>query len=190
MNQIIRYVFLFIHKTFLSLSARVAKIRFYLNRWRFESAGSGCRIDRGVRISPYLQIRLGHNVILRKSVMLGGRGLIEIGSNTILNEGVIIAANEKVSIGENCLFAPRAYILDVDHKFSDSEIPVSEQGYETSPVEIQSNGWVGANAVITRGVVLGKGCVVGANSVVTKSFQANSIIGGIPAKILRERTPV
>ncbi len=184
----IRQLMRFNYKAILRISARLSRIRFFFRRWQFESSGKGCRMAGHVRVSPHLEVILGDNVVLRRRVTLSGRGKLVIGDNTTLNEGVIIAAYESVTIGNDCLFAPRAYVLDVDHRFDRSGVPASRQGYVTSEVRIADGSWIGANAVITRGVQLGESCIVGANSVVTRSFRSGSVIGGVPARSIRDRS--
>lgn len=94
---------------------------------------------------------------------------------------------EKIEIGADVMIAPRVYILDVDHRFDDRARPISAQGYEIAPIRIQDGVWIGAGAVITKGVTIGEGAVIGANSVVTRDVAPYAIIGRVPAKLIRHR---
>jgi acetyltransferase-like isoleucine patch superfamily enzyme len=92
-----------------------------------------------------------------------------------------------VEIGANVMLAPRVYILDVGHKFDRRFIPASEQGYNISPTVIEDDAWIGAGAVITCGVRVGRGAIVGANSVVTRNVDPYAIVGGVPASVIKLR---
>ena len=168
-------------------SGYAAIIRFWLNSWRFEKSGRRCGVEPGVRILGDCKVTLGDRVVLRRGVLVGGSGQLSIGSGTAINEQVIIAASISVVIGSNCMLAPRVYILDVDHEYTSRDIPISIQGYRNSPVDIGDDVWIGTQAVILKGVRIGTGAIVAANSVVTCDVEPYSIVGGAPAKLIRMR---
>jgi acetyltransferase-like isoleucine patch superfamily enzyme len=120
-------------------------------------------------------------------VQIGGHGVLEIGAHTSINDQVIITATERVRIGRDVMVAPRAYILDVDHRFDQEGIPISRQGYISQPVDIGNDVWIGAGAIITKGVTVGDGAIIGANAVVTRDVPPNAIVAGSPARVLRMR---
>lgn len=170
------------------MSGYVAKIRYVFLLWRFDSAGARGGVESGVRFVGGGKIVLGHRVTFRRGVFVGCQGELVIGDGTTLNEDVIISCTRKVTIGAKCMFAPRVYVLDVDHAFSNLNLPISEQGYVSEPVSIGDDVWIGAYAVILKGVTIGKGAIVTAHSVVTKDVPANAIVAGVPAKILKYRS--
>ncbi|PJK27986.1 acyltransferase [Minwuia thermotolerans] len=94
---------------------------------------------------------------------------------------------EKVEIGANVMLAPRVYLLDVDHRFERRDIPISKQGYLVRPVRIEDDVWIGTGAVITKGVTIGRGAIIGANSVVTRDVPAYAIAAGVPAMVVKGR---
>lgn len=169
------------------LGGYLPKLRFRVWSWRFEAYGSRCGLESGVRIEGDPKIFLGDRVTLRRGVMIGGGGALRVGSHTTINEGVLIACTESVEIGSNCMIAPRAYILDVDHVFSSRTAPISKQGYTVAPVLIGDDVWVGAYAVILRGVTIGNGAIVGAHSVVTRDVPDYAVVAGAPARVLGMR---
>lgn len=162
-------------------------IRFWFVSWRFEKTGKRCGIEPGVRIRGECKIILGDRVMLRRGVFIGGDGCLIVGSNTAINEQVNIAVTESVTIGSNCMLASRVYILDVDHAYTRRDIPIAKQGYKKEAVVIGDDVWIGAQAVILRGVNIGTGAIVAANSVVTHDVEPYTIVGGVPAKIIKTR---
>lgn len=183
-----------LNKLLMRISVRFSVVDGYVNKlrakvlcWKFEAVGKACSIARGVSLSPYLSITLGNRVAFRKSVVLAGRGRLEIGDNTVLNEGVVISAYEKVNIGKDCMMAARVSILDVSHNYESRSMPISLQGYKTSPVIIGDDVWIGANAVILKGARVGDGAIIAANSVVSGEVAPYTIVGGSPARFIKER---
>lgn len=173
--------------TLARVTAYSNKIRYILNWWRFEKFGTRGSIEPRVRFLGNPSLIFGDRVTLRRGVVIAGNGTLRIGARTTINEDVIIACSENIEIGSNCMIAPRVYILDVDHEFESREIPIANQGYRTSPVLIGNDVWIGAYSVILRGVRIGRGSIVGAQSVVTRDVPEYSIVGGIPARMIRER---
>lgn len=122
-------------------------------------------------------------------------GEIIIGQNVTFNDYVHIGAYEKVEIGKNTLVGSRVTIIDHDHgayntakyersRIATVNIPPANRELFGSPITIGKNCWIGDGAVILAGVSLGEGVVVGANAVVTRSFESGVIIAGSPATII------
>lgn len=114
---------------------------------------------------------------------------LKIGNNVSLNTDVHIGCINRVVIGDNVLMASRIYISDHSHGDINMESlllpPVNRTLFSKGPVIIEDNVWIGEGVCILPGVRLGKNTIVGANSVVTKSFGPNSVIAGIPAKCIK-----
>lgn len=109
---------------------------------------------------------------------------IRIGSQNYFNRNVMIDACGYVEIGDENMFGPDIYITDSNHTFG-TELSPQSQPMQSGKVKIGNRCWIGAKAVILKDVELGDYCVVGAGAVVTKSFPANSLVAGVPAKLLR-----
>ena len=115
-----------------------------------------------------------------------GDARIRIGEGCFLNIAVMVAAMELVEIGEHCMLANGCFVTDANHRFDDPDKPVTWQGFTTKgPTRVGDNVWCGANVVITSGVTVGRRCVIGANSVVTKDIPPRSIAAGAPARVIR-----
>ena len=99
-----------------------------------------------------------------------------------------IAAVDSIIIGNNCLIASNVFITDHDHGSICTDslfIPPSHRELVSSPVRVGNSCWIGQNVCILKGVELGDSCIVAAGCVVTKSFPSFSVIGGVPAKLLK-----
>ena len=104
--------------------------------------------------------------------------------------GVDCEVHGPVTIGDYVMMAPEVIIYTNGHEFGDLCVPMCEQG-ETShqPVVIEDDVWIGRRAMIMPGVRIGKGSVIGASAVVTKDVPPYSVVGGVPAKVIKRRTP-
>ncbi|MBL4753660.1 MAG: hypothetical protein JKY52_08745 [Flavobacteriales bacterium] len=93
-----------------------------------------------------------------------------------------------VTIGNHVMIAPGCVLLDRTHNIADLDKPMVLQGEseKMAPV-IRDDVWLGQNVIVMPGVVIGQGAVVGAGSVVTKDVPPFSIVGGVPARIIRKR---
>ena len=114
-------------------------------------------------------------------------GFVDIGAKTVFGQECTVSSFREVRIGEQCVIADRAMFIDFDHGVVEVERPIRQQGIYTRPVRVGANCWIGYNACFLRGVVVGDNSIVGTNSVVTKALPANSVAGGVPARVIRMR---
>jgi acetyltransferase-like isoleucine patch superfamily enzyme len=180
---------------FTRTSAR-ATTRFYRVRYYFALAGVGphAAIGRRFRIKPItvfsdrlLKVTLGHHVNFEPGVTIQGQGHVEIGDWSTVGSNTTIGCSDRVTIGVAALIASGVSIRDTNHRFDDTEQYMSSQGITSSPITIEDDVWIGANAVITEGVTIGRGSIIGANAVVTRDVEPWSIMGGVPARLIRKR---
>lgn len=174
-------------------------------------------IESGVRLRFASHIHLGHASYLDQGVYvhacpngvsIGPRTLvmhgsilhvynfrnlphagITIGADSLIGEMNVIRGQGGVRIGDRVYTSPLVQIIAVNHVFDDPETPFVEQGITAEGIVIEDDVWIGAGAVITDGVRVGKGAVVAAGAVVTQDVPPHTVVGGVPARLLKEITP-
>jgi acetyltransferase-like isoleucine patch superfamily enzyme len=153
--------------------------------------GRGTRMPR-CRISWPHQLIIGEKCVLEPDICFKfdwywkpGPNIV-IGDRVFIGRGVEFNVQGRIQIGDDCLIASGCVFVDHDHGM-DRKRTMRGQRQDIRPIEIASNVWIGANAVILKGIEIGNGAVVGAGSVVTRSIPGNEIWCGNPARKLRER---
>lgn len=163
-------------KTFHKLSQEALKITMEINnKYHTEeeivdlfSKLTGRKVDKSFRLFPPFHTDCGKNIKIGKNVFINAcckfqdQGGIEIGNGVLIGHNVTLA------------------ILNHDER------PKFRQNIYPRPIKIGDNVWIGSNATILQGVTIGDGAIVGANAVVTKDVPENTIVAGIPAKIIRK----
>ncbi|MGK0271159.1 MAG: acetyltransferase-like isoleucine patch superfamily enzyme [Cocleimonas sp.] len=176
---------------------------FYINRlqqlfWTIFYALLGrlfFNVEKNVAFEGWIHIPQKNGVITIKgksricrnvelSVPEGGDLLLD---NVYVGPSVTISCHERINIGSNTLIAGGVSIFDNNHKFLDTESLINAQGFESKPIEIGSDVWIGANSIITAGILIGNHSIIGAGSIVTKDVPEWAIVAGNPATIIRYR---
>lgn len=134
-----------------------------------------------------LTIELMGNNVVGESTIIQGTGHIVFGMNSFCGANCVIGVNKKVLIGNHVMIAHAVSIRDTDHVFDDLNIPMAKQGIVSDQISIEDDVWIGHGAIILKGVSIGKGSIVAAGAVVTKDVAPYSIVGGVPAKLIRNR---
>ncbi|MBC7523084.1 MAG: acyltransferase [Flavobacterium sp.] len=133
-------------------------------------------------------IEIGNKTELLYGVVLmtyGGK--IKIGKNCSINPYTILYGHGGLTIGNNVLIAGHTMIIPANHNFSKLEIPINAQGESRKGITIKDNVWIGSGCKILDGVTIESGAIIAAGAVVTKNVATNTIVGGIPAQILKNR---
>ncbi len=117
---------------------------------------------------------------------------ISLGSDVFIGSGAKFSASESsITIGSKVMFGPNVTIMGGDHNTSvigRYMYDVKEKLPENDlPIVIENDCWIGANSIILKGVTIKKGTIIAAGSLVTKSFPEYTILGGVPAKVLKQR---
>ena len=158
--------------------------------------GKGATIDdhvlieglsrRGVHIGAGTSIG-AHSLIMSTSVMRNlGEGC-RIGPNSGIGQFSFIGCGGGVTIGHDVIMGQYISFHTENHIFSDLERPIIDQGVTRAPIEIGDDCWVGAKVTFLAGSKVGHGCVIAAGAVVRGEFPPHSIIGGVPARVIRSR---
>lgn len=113
---------------------------------------------------------------------------IKIGNNVGIGEFAYLGGSGGLEIGDECIVGQYLSCHPENHNYEDLDISIRHQGVSRKGIKIGENCWIGSKVTILDGVEIGDGCILAAGSVITKSFPDNSIIGGIPAKLLKTRT--
>lgn len=161
-------------------------------------------------VEPTAQLSIGNDVIFRKDVEIRVHGIstLIIGSNVRVDRGTRLLSSNKakleigdgtrigllsvfnggdnITVGKKCLISGFVYLQTSMHRHGVDK-SIQDQGYDHAPIVLGDDVWLGAHAVVLPGCEIGYGAIVGSNSVVTKSVNANTIVAGAPAKPLRSR---
>lgn len=127
--------------------------------------------------APYL-IAGSHNIMMEDNVSIGpGATIYTTGAKLIIKHHVVIGPNLTIITGDHNISVVGKYICDVKEKKPENDLDVV----------IESDVWIGCNVTILKGVTIGRGSVIAAGAVVAKSCPPYSIVGGVPAKVIKER---
>ncbi|MBD2001569.1 GAF domain-containing protein [Oculatella sp. FACHB-28] len=173
------------------------------SRARLDAAGVDSKITIGkksyIRQDVHIkcmgdnhQILIGEQVNIDRGVDIRGSRAncrIEIGDRTYIAPYVCIAGPGPIKIGRYCMIASHTGIYANQHRFTNLERPIQEQGVTCKGIVIEDNCWIGSGARILDGVTIGEGSVIGAAAVVTKDIPPYSIAVGVPAKVVSSRKP-
>src|SRR5215472_2525752 len=120
---------------------------------------------------------------------LGPDPVVRIGDRCVIGRGSHIVAHYSIEIGDDVFTGPYVYITDQNHSYTDLEVPVGRQWPVNSRVRIGAGTWLGTGAVILPGADIGRNVVVAAGAVVRGQVPDYAVVGGVPAKVIREYLP-
>jgi acetyltransferase-like isoleucine patch superfamily enzyme len=172
-----------------------SKLFTLLARGAFAHVGARTVLELPIRLNGTEAISLGANVYVGAGswlqVLAEGRSsrrpVLEIGDGTSIAGSCTISAAESVRLGARVLLARNVYIADHSHAFEDTRAAILDQGIDRiAPVVVADGAWLGENVVICPGVRIGRGAVVGANSVVLEDVPDYSVAVGAPARVVRQ----
>ena len=147
------------------------------------TVGPRCIVDRPWCVGMGERTQLEHDVYLK---MVVDTATLELGDFVFVGRAVEFDVMDGVSVGNHTVIAPRCFITDHNHGIKGG-LRIDQQPCNAAPIEIGSDVWLGAGAVVLPGIKIGDGAVVGANAVVTKDVPPMTIVAGAPARFLRTR---
>ena len=140
---------------------------------------------RAYLLSRILKENCGVNLDIEAGVLFGKFDDVKIGNNVQINENSRL---RNVDIGNDVMIAPEVYILHSGHNFNSTNISMRFQGEKFyNKTIIEDDVWIGARAIINAGKKIGKGAIVATGSVVTKDVEPYTIVGGNPARFIKNR---
>jgi galactoside O-acetyltransferase len=168
-------------------------VGIYIRRWyygrqfaqsSFFSFAVGCVITAPENIYLGKLVGLMYNCCLYAH----NNGQIRIGDRANLNSNVLLNATNygEIVLGNDVLIGPNVVMRASNHHYESKSIPIIQQGHSSGKIIIEDDVWIGANVVILPNVLVGKGAVIGAGSVVNRDIPPYALAGGVPAKIIKE----
>ena len=172
-----------------------AKLPFsFLKYWKrkqvYGAIGRHTSIGKPLRITCPQNIFLGDNVSIAPYAWLAaephgkGKASLVIKDGSTIGDFAHIYATNEIVIEENVLTANFVYISDTDHEYMDVNLPILKQPVRKSKVRIGKGSWLGEHVSVC-GASIGKHCIIGANSVVTKNIPDYCVAVGTPAKVIK-----
>lgn len=177
----IRWKFSYNHSEYLR-----GVVYYYLHCRKFKKIEFPFVKYKGAYIRYRENISFGKNITVAHNCFISPVEL-EVGDNCWLGVNNFICG--RVKIGNDVHLGPNVSIPGSSHNI-ESDLPLSSSGAIQKGTILDDYVWVGSNVTILDGVTIGKGAVVAANSVVTKDVEEWAVVGGIPAKTIKYRTPI
>lgn len=164
---------------------------FIFNKMLFKKFGKKSQIMNSFKIEGHKNIEIGKNVFIGYKSWISSVSFTSESSQLIIGNGCKIGnfnhfySTKSIIIGENVLTADKVYISDNLHNYDDVTVPIVKQSLkQIGEVFIGDGSWLGENVCVI-GAKIGKNCVIGANSVVTKDIPDYCVVVGAPAKIIK-----
>lgn len=177
-----------------ALRGAPGRMGMFLRRVAYRTMMAGGRlfdIETGVDICGLSNLSLGSGSCIDKGCVIYCPGApMNIGKRCYLNRNVRLGSigNAPLVLGNDVMIGPNVVMDTSRHNMERTDIPMKDQGLSYAPIIVGDDVWIGANAVILCGVTLGRGCVVGAGSVVTRDVEPYAVVVGAPAGVLRRRS--
>jgi len=160
-----------INKIFFIISKVNRRIKMYFLKYNFKSIGNNVIFDPSDSFS-FETIEIGNDVFIA-----GGAIMHASDSSISIGNKVMIGPNITIMGGDHNTCTLGEYMYDIHTKLPENDLPV----------KIEDDIWIGVNVTILKGVVIGKGSIIAAGAVVTKSCEPYSVLAGIPAKTIKKR---
>ena len=167
------------------------KIRSFYLSMRLSKKFSNIRSETGMRIEYPNNLELSSDSYFGVDCKIYASEFskVKIGAKCQFNSNIMINArgNGSIIIGDNVLVGPNVVIRSSDHAFKNLNQNINDQGMKDGNIIIKDNVWIGSNCVILQNVIIGEGSVIAAGAFVTKNVDPYSVVGGVPAKLIKKR---
>lgn len=168
-------------KDILKALFSIKGVKYWLSLWAYVMVNmvvgqKKANIGKNSKIHPTAIFRQGER--------------IEIGDNCLINHNNVLQAGKeyaRIRIGNFVHTGANVMMFAFNHCIDDTDVPSICQDYYDADIVIEDDVWIGAGSVIVAGVTIGKGSIIGSNSVVTRDIPPYSIVAGVPARVLKSR---
>ncbi len=168
MKPLIKIIFPIYRYVYHLLTTLRMKLYLKMLKIKLKKLGHNCRIYYPYITNP-TKVSLGHHVYVNRNCDF-------------------IATGGEITVGSFVMFGPGVKLIAQNHNVSDWTKPmILSNDYDSGNVIIEDDVWIGANTIVTSGVTVGRGSVIAAGAVVTKNVPPYSIVGGVPAKVMKFR---
>lgn len=161
-------------------------------RYQGMTLGTGTHLGRISATWPHT-ISLGRDTTLEDGVQLQYAGpptsevRLRLGDHVQVSPNVHFNIQDRITIGSHTMIGAGCKFIDHDHGFASREEPMHRQAVVTQPITLEDDVWIGANAIILKGVTIGTGAIIAAGSLVRTDIPSYQIWGGVPARFLKDR---
>jgi acetyltransferase-like isoleucine patch superfamily enzyme len=179
----------------MGMSSVLGKINAVRERRRAPglSKGNGVRVDSGARVwtTGDQGVKIGDDSRIEYGALISTHGgAVTIGARCFVGPYSVLYGHGGLTIGDDVLIGTHSVIVPSNHNFGDPSVPIRDQWTTDRGIVIESNVWLGARVTVLDGVTIGSGSVVAAGAVVAHDVASGSIVGGVPAKVIAQRTAV
>jgi acetyltransferase-like isoleucine patch superfamily enzyme len=167
---------------------------YYVMFWRmFDRTPAAMLQDFAIKLRRILAKRIfkrcGDDVVIHHNVLFNSGRNIAVGDGVFLNRDVMLDDRAELTIGDHAMIAAGVVIETHGHVYDDFSVPFPHSGRTFAPVHVGSNSLLGYKVAVMAGVTIGDRCIVAANSVVTRDVPDQTIVGGVPAKVIKKIVP-
>jgi maltose O-acetyltransferase len=161
-------MFSLIKEFFPYIYFRLAELRVIIYRPFFKNIGKGTSIQFGCYFNGMKNIEIGNRVYINHHVEL-------------------LAEDAGITIGNYVIIGQHAILITDNHNYEDPEKLMILQGSTNKKIVVEDDVWIGSRVIILPGILIGKGSIIAAGAVVTKNVSPYSVMGGVPAKLIKMR---
>ena len=136
----------------------------------------------------YRNVKIGSNSKIALGTTINRPEKLSLGNNSYINGGTFsIGSNSSIIIGDNCLISYAVHLRTFSHNYENKDVLIRKQGEFEADIIVEDDVWIGYAAQIMPGIILHRGCVVGAGAVVTHDVLEYEVVGGVPARHIKYR---
>lgn len=180
------------YKSILNFGAKCYKLlpkRIRVNIWNRLSRKKGTiKIAQRYMLCKSLGADIGDNVSIHDNVFFFNIENMKFGNNVSVHPMCYFQASGGIEIGNDVSIAHGVTLMTQNHSYTDRNIPIKDQPVVSKPIIIEDNVWIAAKATVLYGRRIGKNSVVAAGAVVTKDEPPNTLVAGVPARVIKELT--